>query len=362
MHPSPDLTYITQQFFPELNPVVEKYGHGHIHDTFLVSDAGFPDKTYLLQEINTRVFRNPQQLMENLFAVCRHLKNKEPDAVNLHVIPCRNGDLFFQNKLGCWRLFEFIQNTLTFQTPPDLDHVKQAAIATGRFTANLADFPADQLFVTIPDFHNTPKRYLDLTKSIKNADHERLSNAQEELLFIQKRARKCGILWNALRKSLIPWRVTHNDTKLDNILFDQDSGKAVCLIDLDTVMPGSPLFDFGDALRAMANSAAEDEPDLNKVQFEIPVFKAYTEGFLENTSHILTETEVNLLHLAPWVITFENGIRFLTDYLQNDRYYKTDYTAHNLVRCKTQLKLVVDMEKDITILKSIIMQVSKALN
>ena len=157
-----------------------------------------------------------------------------------------------------------------------------------------------------------------------------------------------------IKKGLIPWRVTHNDTKLDNILFDQDSGEAVCLIDLDTVMPGSALFDFGDALRAMANSAAEDEPDLNKVLFQIPVFKAYTEGFLENTCHILTQAEVNLLHLAPWVITFENGMRFLTDYLQNDRYYKTEYADHNLVRCRTQLKLVADMEKDITRLKTIV--------
>jgi N-acetylhexosamine 1-kinase len=361
MHPPFDLTPIIRQFFPELNPVVEKYGQGHIHDSFLVSDCGFSEKAYLLQRINTEVFQNPRQLMVNIFAVCKHLANKNPDAVNLHLIPCRNGDLFFENESGFWRMAEFIQNTATYQKSPDLRHVKQAASATGRFIANLADFPADQLFVTIPDFHNTPKRYRDLLKSFEEANPQRLSNVQESLSFIRKRSAKTGILWDALQKGIIPWRVTHNDTKLDNILFDKTGGQAVCLIDLDTVMPGSPLFDFGDALRSMANSAAEDEPDLSKVLFRIPVFKAYTEGFLESTSHILTSTEVNLLHLAPWVITFENGMRFLTDYLQNDRYYKTDYADHNLVRCKTQLKLVADMEKEITRLKTIVMQITKAL-
>lgn len=361
MEPSPDFTPIMRQFILEINPVVKKYGHGHIHDSFLVSDCGFSEKAYLLQRINTEVFQNPRQLMENIFTICRHLRSNEPNAVNLRMIPCRNGDLFFENESGCWRMSEFIQNTVTYQTGPDLHQVKQAASATGRFIADLADFPAHQLFVTIPDFHNTPRRYQELLRSIKTANPERLTNVQESLSFIRKRSAKTGILWDALQKGIIPWRVTHNDTKLDNILFDKASGQAVCLIDLDTVMPGSALFDFGDALRSMANSAAEDEPDADKVHFQIPVFQVYCEGFLESTGHILTSTEVNLLHLAPWVITFENGMRFLSDYLQNDRYYKTDYADHNLVRCKTQLKLVADMEKEITSLKSIVMQITKAL-
>ena len=204
MHSTPDLTFITRQFLPERNPVIEKYGHGHIHDSFLVSDAGNQPGAYLLQRINTLVFQNPEQLMENLSAVCRHLKNKDPNAVNLDVIPCRNGDLFFQNESGCWRLFAFIGNTVSFQSAPSLEHVRQAAMVTGRFAANLADFPADQLFVTIPDFHNTPKRFQELTKSIKNAGPERLSRAQEEITFYSKTGPKMRGFMACIKKRAYP--------------------------------------------------------------------------------------------------------------------------------------------------------------
>ena len=254
-------------------------------------------------------------------------------------------------------MFVFIQNSVTFRIPHNLNQVKQAALITGQFISNLSDFPADQLCNTIPDFHNTPKRYQDLLTSIEKANSNHISNSQEALQFIHQRAGHADVLWNALQEGIIPWRVTHNDTKLDNILFNNDTGQAICLIDLDTVMPGSALFDFGDALRSMGNPVAEDEPDLDKVIFQLSIFEAYTTGFLESACSILTPAEINLLHLAPWVITFENGIRFLTDYLQNDRYYKTEYPGQNLMRCKTQLKLVADMEKNITDMKTIVMQV-----
>ena len=316
-----------------------------------------PGQAYLLQRINTRIFRNPQRLMENIRMVTNILKLKEPAALNLRLVPCLNGSLYYENHQGCWRLFVFIQNSVTFRTPHNLNQVKQAALITGQFISNLSDFPADQLFNTIPDFHNTPKRYQDLLAAKEKADPDRISNSQEALQFIHQRAGHAGVLWNALQEGIIPWRVTHNDTKLDNILFNNDTGQAICLIDLDTVMPGSALFDFGDALRSMGNPVAEDEPDLDKVIFQLPVFEAYTTGFLESTCSILTPAEINLLHLAPWVITYENGLRFLTDYLLNDPYYKIEYPEQNLMRCKTQLMLVADMEKNITDMKTIVMQV-----
>ncbi len=210
--------------------------------------------------------------MENIRMVTNHLKLKEPAAVNLRLVPCRNGSLYYENHQGCWRLFVFIQNSVTFRTPHNLNQVKQAALITGQFISNLSDFPADQLFNTIPDFHNTPKRYQDLLAAIEKADPDRISNSQEVLRFIHQRADHAGVLWNALQEGIIPWRVTHNDTKLDNILFDQDTGQAICLIDLDTVMPGSALFDFGDALRSMGNPVAEDEPDLDKVNIPTSSF------------------------------------------------------------------------------------------
>jgi thiamine kinase-like enzyme len=232
---------------------------------------------------------------------------------------------------------------------------------TGYFLKQLQDYPVHSLNISIPDFHNTPKRYQDFLRALSHADVELVRTVQPEIEFLHERSDHFGLFWDALHEKRLPWRVTHNDTKLDNVLFDLDTHQAICLIDLDTIMPGSALFDFGDALRAMGNPAAEDEPDLTKIDFQIPVFEAYTQGYLAAAGDILTEQEISWLALSPWLITIEIGMRFLTDYLQGNQYFRIHYPLQNLNRCRTQFKLASDMENKQSLMKSIIEEISNRI-
>ncbi|MAT45695.1 MAG: mucin desulfatase [Anaerolineaceae bacterium] len=352
--PLMDLLEVARQFISDPIHSIDSYLGGHIHDTYLVttSNNGKPGRRYLLQKMNTYVFQNPQRLMENIQSISLHLQKKasffgkDPKRTTLALIPTFQGALFYnQQDYGAWRVFDFIENTFSVESPQNLDQVRDAAAVTGDFLQMLSDFPVDSLYIPLPDFHNTPKRYQDFRTATYSGLPERIRNASKEIAFIHQRASWMNIIQDGLNNGSIPWRVTHNDTKLENILIDSSSGNCLCLIDLDTVMPGSALYDFGDAIRAMANPAGEDEKDLSLVNFQLPVFDAYTAGFLESTRQMLTPQEINLIPQAAWLITLEIGMRFLSDYLMGDTYFKVTYPENNLIRSRTQFKLVDDMEK-----------------
>lgn len=332
---------------------VEPHGHGHINDTYQVrfTQADGQIRRYILQRINTRVFQNPRALMENIAKVTTFLRRVieqnggDPDRESLTLIQTRAGENWLQDdQQGIWRAYLFIENAVSLQKADSIEPFISAAKAFGQFQLRLQAFPAHELHETIANFHNTPKRLNDLKIAVQQDVAGRVSTVPEELAFVFQREHETGKLLDALAQGTVPLRVTHNDTKLNNVMLDLDTGAGVCVIDLDTVMPGLSLYDYGDAIRFGASSADEDEKDLTRVWFDLDKAAAYTQGFFETASSILTPAEKEL---APWgakLMTLECGIRFLTDYLQNDLYFKTKYPEHNLVRARTQFKLVADME------------------
>ncbi len=334
------LKKILRLFFTQEPEKITYLNGGHIHQTYLIKTSN--SEKFILQKINTTIFSDPGQLMMNINAVTTHIRDKalqlgkDPSKSTLTILPTLSGSLYHSEINGDWRMFQFIKNTFSREKPQSLEEVYDAALVTGEFLKYLVDFPVKTLIPPLPDFHHTPKRLAQLITAIKQAVPTRLNAVKSEIVFIQERADQLDKIQTALDSGIIPWRVTHNDTKFENILLDAHSGKCLCLIDLDTVMPGSPLFDFGDALRAMTNTANEDEPQLTQVNFSLPVYKAYLDGYYASVGDLLNSAEKSLLPYAPWVITLENGMRFLTDYLNGDIYYKTAYPEHNLVRTRTQ--------------------------
>jgi thiamine kinase-like enzyme len=335
---------------------------GHIHDGWYIysNHPHYPEA--ILQKVNTHVFMDPAGLMENIYNVTTYLQNQFATQKQLRLIRTRSGQIYFQSPDGSiWRMFVKISNSYTTRITKNLSQVSEAGRVTGYFLKQLQDYPVHSLNISIPDFHNTQKRYQDFLQALSTADAKLVQAAQAEIQFLHDRSDQFGLFWDALHEQRLPWRVTHNDTKLDNILFDLDTDQAICLIDLDTIMPGSALFDFGDALRAMGNPCAEDEADLERVNFQIPVFEAYTQGYLTAAGDILTEQEISWLALSPWLITIEIGMRFLTDYLQGNQYFRIHYSHQNLNRCRTQIKLASDMEAQQLLMKSIIQEISKGI-
>ena len=332
------------------------YGHGHINGTFLVTcDTG---RKYILQSINTGIFTQPAQLMENFSAVTDHIAGK--NQTTLHLIPTKDGKLFYQEPAGeCWRLLDFVDSTICLQQVESAQDFYNTGLAFGQFQQYLADFPADTLYEVIANFHNTLSRYAQLHKAISVNFENRLSGCQSELEFALNREQEAGVIVEKLEQGLLPLRVTHNDTKLNNILFDATTRKPLCVIDLDTVMPGSVLYDFGDAIRFGASTAAEDEQDLSKVSCDMDLFRAYTEGFLAGCDGNLTELEIQMLPVGAKIITLECGIRFLTDYLNGDTYFRTQYPDQNLHRARTQFKLVADMESKWERMHTIVKEIAK---
>lgn len=335
--------------FPWPGPVTEvcPYGQGHINTTYRVCCGS---TRFILQRISP-VFRNPQGLMENIANVTAFLKRKlaaqgkDPARGTLTVIPTCQGDLFYTDALGAaWRVFPFIENTLCHQTANG-ELLEAASKAFGNFQYLLGDYPAHTLHETLPRFHDTENR-LQLFKEALAADiHGRAALAQKEIAFVLAREADCSVALQAQREGRLPLRVTHNDTKLNNVLMDAATGEALCVVDLDTVMPGLAIHDFGDAVRFGANHAAEDEPDLSKVNFDLSLYEAFTKGFLEGTRGCLTSQELAYLPWGARLMTLECGIRFLTDFLQGDTYFHIQDAAQNLRRCRTQFKLVADMEQ-----------------
>ena len=326
----------------------ESYGGGHINDTFLLkTDAG---ENYILQSINTSVFKDAEALMNNIMKVTDFIKGKiaaeggDPQRGTLSVVLNKDGGTLYREGAACWRVYTFIPKTVTLQTCENEDQFYASACAFGHFQKLLADFPADTLFESIPNFHNTKSRYLDFEAAVSEDVCGRAALVAQEIAFVRDRKEFAATLVDMQERGELPLRVTHNDTKLNNVLFDEESGLPLAVVDLDTVMPGLSINDFGDSIRFGATYAAEDETDLGKVHFEIELFECYTKGFLGECGSLMTENEKKMLPVGAIMMTFECGMRFLTDYLNGDTYFKIHRENHNLDRCRTQFKLVRDME------------------
>ncbi len=326
----------------------EPYGEGHINLTFLLVTT---KAKYILQRINSNVFKNPEGLMENISGVTEYLRDiiskngGDPLRETLTLIPAVDGKTFYKDEEGNYfRVYVFIDKAQTYQVVEKKEDFYNAASAFGKFQNMLADYPAKELFETIVDFHHTPKRFENLKKAIAEDKMGRLEEVKEEVEYSLSWLSKASAITDALESGKIPTRVTHNDTKLNNVMIDDESGKGICVIDLDTVMPGSLLYDFGDSIRFGTNPAAEDEPDLSKVYMDIELFEAYTDGFLSQLKTSITKEEAELLPMSAIIMTLECGIRFLTDYLEGDTYFRIHYEKQNLNRTRTQLKLVKDMD------------------
>lgn len=334
---------ILQHFEIETN--AESYGNGHINDTYLVTMP-----RYILQRINTSIFTNPDELMDNIENVTAFLRRKliaaggDADRGTLTVVPAKDGGKYYKvDDNNVFRVYRFIEGTKTIENSKTAEDLYEAGVGFGNFQKLLADFPVDRLYETIRDFHHTPKRIEALREAVREDKARRAESVKKEIEFALENAGWADSVVKGMEDGRIPVRVTHNDTKINNILFDQESGKAVCVIDLDTVMPGSALYDFGDVLRMGGSSAAEDETDLDKVWFEVSAFEAFARGYLSEMKDALTETEIALLPLSVKLMTYECGIRFLTDYLNGDTYFKIHREHHNLDRARNQFKLVADI-------------------
>jgi hypothetical protein len=340
----------------------EPYGNGHINDTYLVICG----KRFILQRINTGIFTKPVQLMENIVNVTKHIRNKvkvqggDVSRCTLMVLKTIDNEDYYRDSYdGYWRLYEFTENTVTLENVQSAEQFYKCGKAFGEFQQMLADYPAAELHAVLPDLHNTPKRYENLMYAAQQDICGRRCEVLEELAFVAQRKEFCNILEDAHRRGCLPLHVTHNDTKLNNILFDEKTGDPVCAIDLDTVMPGYAITDFGDSIRSGANTAGEGVVDLTQVRLDLTLFSAYAKGFLEGCNGSLTEGEIDLLACSAAVITLECGMRFLTDYLSGDTYFKIHYPSQNLDRARTQFALLRDMEAKLADMKEIINSLRK---
>ena len=322
----------------------ERYGNGHINVTYLVrTDAG---RDYIMQKINHKVFRDVPALMRNIHAVTSFLRIREPEPRRvLTLIETIEGAVYHRDAQGdYWRAYDFITDSICLDKPEVLEDFYQSAVAFGGFQNQLADFLADTLNETIPHFHDTPDRYRKLRAAIQADSHGRAGEVQEEITFALAREQEATTMMDMLRAGTLPLRVTHNDTKLNNVMLDKNTRTALCVIDLDTVMPGLAGNDFGDSVRFGASTAAEDERDLSLVTMSLPAYEVYVKGFLSACGERLTAPEIDTLPMGAKLMTLECGVRFLTDYLSGDTYFATHRPGHNLDRCRTQFRLVADME------------------
>jgi Ser/Thr protein kinase RdoA (MazF antagonist) len=350
----PDFPAISRQFRIEgLLLEAQPYGTGHINDTYAASfeQAGGQVHRCLLQRINDHVFADPEGLMENMELVLAHLRAKivaaggNPDREAMTLIPTVEGNAFTRiDGRDYWRAFRMIEGARTYEAVESSEQVYQAARAFGNFQKLLADFPAEALHETIPDFHHTGKRFDAFVQAVERDVENRACTVAPEIAFVEKRAEETSVLVDLMEKGQLPERVTHNDTKFNNVMIDDETGEGICVIDLDTVMPGLALYDFGDAVRYAANTSAEDEPDPSKAGIDLEIYDRFTSGFLDSAREFLTPIEIDHLSFSAKLMTFECGMRFLTDYLQGDLYFRTHREGHNLDRCRTQFGMVADIE------------------
>jgi Ser/Thr protein kinase RdoA (MazF antagonist) len=345
----------------------EPYGSGHIHDTFRIITAEKEKDDYILQRLNNKIFRNIPELQHNIESVTVHLRNKLSTIPGsdikrecLQLIPAKDGRTWITDDAGnYWRMYIFISRHHSYNVVDSPDKAFEGGKAIGRFQAMLSDMPGGSLFETIPAFHDIGKRLDTFNAKIIEDPVGRVKTVEKEIEQVLKRAEEMKIILRLGKEGKIPLRITHNDTKFNNILLDEND-KALCVIDLDTVMPGYVHYDFGDAIRTAANTATEDEDDLSKVKMDINLFKAYAEGYLSETVSTLNETEKEYLAFAPRLITYTIAVRFLTDYIDGDNYFKIHHKGHNLVRARAQLSLVESMEEQYGEMRRIIDGIVKA--
>lgn len=343
----------------------EPFGRGHINDshllTFRVADVGAA-KRFLLQRINLAVFKNPPLLMKNIQRVRDHIRIKlesrgeaEMDRRVLTIVPTRDGQSHYHcRSTGTyWRMFQFIERVRVHDAVTTPQQAHAAGRAFGEFQCQLSDYRGPRLHETIPDFHDTPLRFDNLDRVVRADPCERVATARPEIESVLSRRSSASVLLDLQSDGALPERIAHNDAKISNVLLDEDSGEALCVIDLDTVMPGLVHFDFGDMVRSMTSGAAEDETDLSKVTLRMPLFEALARGYLE-TASFLTSAEREHLVTAGKLITLEQAVRFLSDYLAGDAYYKTQRPEHNLERCRTQLKLLESIEEQEDEMRSVV--------
>lgn len=341
---------------------VKPFGEGHINETYAVympTEEG-DEFSYILQRVNNNVFKDPAGVMENIFGVTEYLRNVireeggDPDRETLSCIKTKTGCTYFEDSEGQpWRCYNYIPNSVCYQLVEQPEQFYQSGNSFGHFLKQLGDYPASSLKETIPDFHNTVKRFENFQKALHRDIKNRAVSCRKEISFVLEREQDCGVLVQQQESGILPLRVTHNDTKLNNILFDADTGKGLCIIDLDTIMPGLAANDFGDSIRFGAATAEEDEQNLDLMHFDISLYELYVRGYLEATRDVLTSQEVESLPWGARLMTLECGMRFLTDYLEGDTYFKTAYPEHNLVRARTQFRLVEEMEQQFDRMKEI---------
>lgn len=339
-----NLFEVLRAFRLDAKPVsCEPYGCGHINVTYLAVMES--SRRYILQKINNNTFRDVAGLMENITAVTEFLRTKTDDPRSvLTLVKTHDSASYLHAQDAYWRVYDFVEGTICLQLPETDEDFYQSAVGFGTFQQLLTDFPAAKLHETIPNFHNTPDRYRTLLETLERNPMHRAAQVQPEIEFALARQAEMSAIQNALTAGELPLRVTHNDTKLNNVLLDAKTRKALCVIDLDTVMPGSSLYDFGDSIRFGAATAAEDEKDLSKMEMSLDRFRVFTRGYVRACPG-LTAKELELLPMGAKTMTMECGVRFLTDYLDGDHYFAVHREGQNLDRARTQFKLVADMEK-----------------
>lgn len=365
---APILNEVLSAFtFPETLLGAVRYGQGHINDTFCVicQPREGDCVRFILQGLSSAAFPHPEELMENFAGITAFLREKilssggDPARETLSLVKTRDGKDFYRDSTGkVWRLMPFVENTDCFQSAtPEL--FEASARTFGRFQYMLQDYPAATLHETIARFHDTENRYEKFIAALEADKLGRAGDVQPEIRFVLDRKADCSVALQALREGRLPLRVTHNDTKLNNILIDRDTHEGICVIDLDTTMPGLSINDFGDSIRFGANHCREDEKDLGKVSFDIGLYEVFTRGFLEGAQGSLTEEELKYLPWGARLMTLECGIRFLTDYLEGDHYFHIQYPEQNLDRCRTQFKLVKDMERQFDAMSAVVEKYAK---
>jgi hypothetical protein len=332
----------------------ETFKIGHINETYSATyDQGGMRVRYIHQKINKNVFKNPPAVMKNVMRVTTHIRRRleTQDARDitrrsLVVIPTRDGQSFYRSREGeYWRTFVFVEGVQTYESVQSPEQALQAGRAFGEFQSLLVDLPGGRLTETIPNFHNTRRRFSALQQAIQKDRYNRAKDAKREITFALNHEKIVDVILDAMAKRKIPERITHNDTKFNNVMLDTLTGEAKCVVDLDTVMPGCALYDFGDMVRTTTSPTLEDEKDLSKVKMHMPIFKQLAEGYLSTAGSFLTKAEKALLAFSGKLITFEIGIRFLTDFLSGDTYFRIHRPDHNLDRCRTQFKLVESIEQ-----------------
>ena len=353
-----EITDIISRFAIDGEPdEIKQLTAGNINRTYRVRVSG---QRYILQNINVNVFRDPDALMNNITGVCKHLRKKLPAGADplretMNFIDTRDGRHYFLDETGkYWRMYLYI-DAISYQSITKPGLFFKAGKAFGHFQSLLADYPAETLAETIPNFHNTPSRFTDFVNAVNSCKlSDRLNESKELIDFLMAHEKLAHVATDAIASCKMPLRVTHNDTKLNNILMDEQTDEGLCVIDLDTVMPGSVLYDFGDAIRFGASTAAEDEPDVSKISLNLEPFDEFTRGFLEGTAGALNECELSLLPEGAMLLTYEQAMRFLGDYLNGDTYFKVDYPEHNFVRARAQIALLKDMEKKVSEMHDIV--------